>query len=326
VTSIRLPSIAAVSSPSMRVWRLVLFTGTVLGAGALLSKGLIDDGVDPFVVSSLPFLAGGLFACALAHRRGELEPRAFVPAAILGVTSSAAPALLFNTGFDYLPAGIVTLIIAIVPVFTALVAHFMYADERFNAVKGAGLALAICGVAVLALGPGADGDLSTTGLIATLLGTICAGSAAALARKYAMGFGARALIGPQLAVGGLTALILLPLFGRSVTPDGGFAWWHLPALIVVLGILSNYFGFRAMLLASEIGTTGQVSTVSYLIPLYGVIGGALIFGDRISANVVIGGAIILAAVGIIARGSRIVVPGIPAAVADRRAPDTTPAP
>ncbi len=310
----------------MRVWRLVLFTGTVLGAGALMSKGLIDDGVDPFVVSSLPFLAGGLFACAIAQRRGELEPRAFVPAAILGVTSSAAPAILFNTGFEYLPAGIVTLIIAIVPVFTALVAHFMFADERFNVVKGAGLALAICGVAILALGPGADGELSTTGLVATLVGTACAGSAAALARKYAMGFGARALIGPQLTIGGLTALILLPMFGRSLTPDGGYAWWHLPALIVFLGVLSNYFGFRAMLLASEIGTTGQVSTISYLIPLYGVIGGALVFGDQISANVVLGGAVILAAVGIIARGSRAMpVTPLTAAAADL-APDPTPAP
>ena len=307
----------------MRVWRLVLFTGTVLAAGALLSKGLIDDGVDPFVVSSIPFIAGGLFACAVAQRRGELEAGALVPAAILGVTSSAAPALLFNTGFEHLPAGIVTLIIAIVPVFTALVAHFMYADERFNIVKGAGLTLAICGVAVLALGPGADSSLSSTGLIVTLLGTICAGTGAALARKYAMGHGAAALIGPQLTVGGLTALLLLPLFGRSITPDGGFAWWHLPALIGFLGLLSNYFGFRAMLTASEIGTTGQVSTVSYLIPLYGVIGGALVFGDKISANVVIGGAVILAAVGIIARGSRVVslapvVPSLP-----DRSPDAT---
>ena len=314
---------AAITSPSMRVWRLILFTGTVLAAGALLSKGLIDDGVDPFVVSSFPFIAGGLFACAIAHRRGELEAGALVPAAILGVSSSAAPALLFNTGFAHLPAGIVTLIIAIVPVFTAVLAHFMFADERFNAVKGAGLALAICGVAVLALGPGADGGLSTTGLVVTLLGTVCAGSGAALARKYAIGYGAKALIGPQLVVGGLTALILLPMFGRSITPDGGFAWWHLPALILSLGLLSNYFGFRAMLLANEIGTTGQVSTVSYLIPLYGVIGGALVFGDTISANVVIGGAIILAAVGIIARGSRVVslAPAVPP-LADRT-PDAT---
>ena len=78
-----------------------------------------------------------------------------------------------------------------------------------------------------------------------------------------------------------------------------------------------------MLLANEIGTTGQVSTVSYLIPLYGVIGGALVFGDTISAIVVIGGAIILAAVGIIARGSRVVslAPAVPP-LADRT-PDAT---
>lgn len=307
----------------MRVWRLILFTGTVLGAGALMSKGLIDDGVDPFVVSSLPFIAGGLFACAVAFRRGELETGALVPAAILGVISSAAPALLFNTGFENLPAGIVTLIIAIVPVFTALVAHVMYADERFNVVKGAGLTLAICGVAVLALGPGADGGLSGAGLIATLAGTVCAGTGAALARKYAMGHGARALIGPQLTIGGITALILLPVFDRSLSPEGGYAWWHLPVLIGFLGVISNYFGFRAMLTASEIGTTGQVSTISYLIPLYGVVGGALVFGDQISANVVVGGAIILAAVGIIARGSRAVslAPAV-APLADR-SPDAT---
>lgn len=285
------------------MWRHVLFTGTAFGSAALLSKGLIDDGVDPFMVSWVPFMAGGVVAVLAGMRRGELRASGVAPGVVLGLMSSAAPAILFNSGFDRLPAGIVTLLISIAPVFTAIVAHFVFADERFNPVKAAGLALAVVGVGILAVGPGSDGEGSVSGIVIVLIGTVAAGTGAVLTRVFALRHGAVSLIGPQLIAGGVAPLVLTPLLGRGFGPDTGFEAWHIPSMIL-MGVVASYFGFRSMLAASEIGTTGQVSVVSYMIPLYGVVGGVLIFGDEPSAAVVLGGLLILVAVGVIGRGSR----------------------
>ena len=43
-----------------------------------------------------------------------------------GVFSSLGPSLIFNVGFDRLPAGINTLLISLGPIFTAIVAHFVF--------------------------------------------------------------------------------------------------------------------------------------------------------------------------------------------------------
>ncbi|MFK7918287.1 MAG: DMT family transporter [Ilumatobacter sp.] len=294
-----MPSSEGAAQPG--VWLYVAFTGVVFGAGGLVAKGLIDDGVDAFAATWIPFLISGVIALAVAAPRGELTAAAVAPGVLLGVSASAAPALLFNLGFEELSAGIVTLLISLSPLFTAVVAHFVFADERFNRVKGGGLALAIVGVAVLAAGS-IEGGGAPGRLALVVAGALAAGSAAVFARRMVLIHGAAALVGPQLLTAGLVALALSPVLGRELSPEGGYETWHLVAL-AAFGV-SSYLGFRSMLIANEVGTTGQVSVIGYCIPLFGVIGGIVVFGDEPTISLVIGGVLILVSVWVIALGSR----------------------
>lgn len=282
------------------VWLFVAFTGLVFGSGGLLAKGLVDDGVDAFTVTSLPFLAGGAIGLAVAWRRREFRAEALIPAAVLGVTASAGPALLFNMGFERMSAGVVTLLISLGPVFTAVGAHVVFPDERFNRTKAVGLGLALAGVAVLGLG-GADADATAQAIAIVLAGALLAGGAAVMARRYATRYGAPALIAPQMAVAGVAALVLSFPAGREFTPDGGFAGWHVPAMLA-FGV-TTYLGFFSMMKANEIGTTGQVSVIGYCVPLFGVIGGVAVFGDAVTGALVAGGLLILVSVTLIGLGS-----------------------
>ncbi|MFN3258589.1 MAG: DMT family transporter [Ilumatobacter sp.] len=286
---------------SLSVWAYVAFTGVVFGVGGLLAKGLIDDGVDAFTVTWFPFLVSGLIGMAAALVRKQLTAAAAGPAIVLGITASAGPALLFNIGFEDLPAGIVTLLISLGPVFTAVVAHFVFADERFNVVKASGLALAIVGVGVLATGS-IDGGGSPTRLAIVLIGALIAGTAAVLARRLVMQHGAAALIGPQMLTAGVVALALSPVLGRELAPEGGYETWHVLAM-AGFGV-STYLGFRSMLIANQVGTTGQVSVIGYCVPVFGVIGGIFVFGDDLTLSLVLGGLLILVSVWVIAVGSR----------------------
>ena len=141
-----------ISDLNASVWGFVAFTGISFGAGGLLVKKLTNDGIDAFTVTWVPFLFGGLIA--LIHGMVTKELRwSSVPAGILlGLFSSLGPSLIFNVGFDRLPAGINTLLISLGPIFTAIVAHFVFTDERFNLLKAFGLVAAYGGVTILAAG------------------------------------------------------------------------------------------------------------------------------------------------------------------------------
>ena len=73
-------------------------------------------------MGSLPFRG------ILASSWNSYEAVAAVSSAVgvlLGFFASLGPSLVFNIGFDRLPAGINTLLISLGPIFTAIVAHFV---------------------------------------------------------------------------------------------------------------------------------------------------------------------------------------------------------
>ena len=91
---------------STSVWTYVAFTGLTFGAGALLVKKLTNDGIDPFTITWIPFLISGALAFGTGYRRNQLSKAAVLPGIVLGVLAGAGPSLIFNYGFDELPAGL----------------------------------------------------------------------------------------------------------------------------------------------------------------------------------------------------------------------------
>jgi drug/metabolite transporter (DMT)-like permease len=284
------------------VWTLVIFTGFVFGSGGLLSKSLIDRGVDSFTVTAVPFLTAGALAWLVAWNAGDLRVGAMGAGAVLGIVNSALPALFFNIGFETLPAGLVTLILSLGPVVTAGIAHLVFVDEQFNLQKGLGLLLAFGGVGALIAAPGVIEGASYRGAAWTTAGALIAGGGAVLTRMYAIRHGALALIAPQLTTAGITPLIAGLVVGRTLVPEAGFAGGDVPIMVGV-GIIGSYGGFRALTLANERGTTGQVSMVAYLIPLIGVTGGIIFFDEQLTRWIVLGGALILAGIVLAGRAS-----------------------
>jgi drug/metabolite transporter (DMT)-like permease len=277
------------------VWPLIIFTGLVFGTSGLLSKSLIDRGLDSFTVTAIPFLIGSAVAWAIAWRAGDIRKDALVAGAMLGVVNSSVPALFFNIGFETLSAGLVTLILSLGPVLTAGLAHLAFEDERFTRMKGVGLVLAFAGVTALIAAPGVIEGASYRGAAWTIAGAILAGGSAILMRLYAVRHGALALLPPQLTVAGATPIIAALLLGRELAPEGGFAGGDLP-IMALIGVGASYAGVRTLLLANQRGTTGQVAMVAYLIPLVGVVGGIIFFDERLTPWIVFGGGLILAGI------------------------------
>ncbi len=280
----------------------MVFTAITFGSGGLLSKGLIDRGVDSFTVTAVPFLSAAVLAWVIAVRMGNIDRRAVVPGLVLGAVNSSIPALFFNIGFETLPAGLVTLIISLGPAVTAAVAHLVFTDERFNVMKGLGLVVALVGVVGLVAAPGVIEGASYAGAAWATAGSLVAGTSAVLARWYAVRHGGLALLPTQMTAAGITPLVIAAIVGRSLVPADGFAGGDIP-IMVTIGVFGSYLGFRSMMLANERGTTGQVAVVPYLLSLIGVTGGIVFFDEKLTPWIVAGGALILVGVTLGGRAS-----------------------
>ncbi len=289
-------------SPGGKVFLLVLFTGIVWGSGGVLSKALVGDGVDAFAVTAGPFLVGAGLAWIASLAAGTIEAGATKDGLLLGAVNSALPALLFNLAYESLPAGVVALVLSLGPVITAIAAHHAFDDEGFNRIKGAGLTLCVAGVAALGFTPGLLGGASWNGAWLALAGSTIAGVSAIMARRLAVRHGSRALVAPQLTAAGLTPLILGVVAGRPITPAGGWETWQLGAMVLI-GAVASFGGFAAIMRANQLGTTGQVSVVGYIIPIVGVSGGAVFLSESITIFTALGGLLILTGVGVVGRAS-----------------------
>lgn len=296
-------SIAVISKKiTNSVWTYVSFTGVVYGAGGLLVKKLTNDGIDPFTITWVPFLIGGTLALGTGFSRGQLSIASVIPGIILGFVAGGGPSLIFNYGYDELPTGIVTLLISLGPIFTAIVAHFVFDDERFNSLKGTGLVLAYVGVMILTIDSvGEKGSLRN--ILLVLAGSALAGGAGVLTRYYIQRHEAIALLAPNMITGGIIVLILTYAMDRDTQPPGGLATWHY-AVLFLFGIQA-FLGLLAYFHANQLGTTGQVSVTGYFLPLFGVVGGIIFFKEETSWQLLVGGALIVVSMALIARGSKV---------------------
>jgi drug/metabolite transporter (DMT)-like permease len=158
--------------------------------------------------------------------------------------------------------------------------------ERLNARKVLGLVIGVAGVALVTQ-PGKEG-LAYVPVIAALAAAFCYGLAGGYMKRWASGVPSRGMaVGTQLAAG----VLLIPFIAVSppaVAPTP-LVVASMLALGLVCGAIAYVLYFR---LIADIGATGAL-TVTYLIPVFGVLWGALFLGEALSVSMLAGGALVI---------------------------------
>jgi drug/metabolite transporter (DMT)-like permease len=246
-----------------------------------------------FGATMLIFLRVGIAAVCLlpllAHRLGLGEARRqWRRIAIMGVFNSALPFVLIAWSTLSLTAGLASILNATTPIFAALVAR-AWLGERLGAWRSIGLAVGFLGVLVLAVDkadfkPGGSG----WAILAMLAATASYGFAANYTRERLPGVPPLVnAAGSQLA----SALALVPFAValRPATLPPPLAWAAVTALGVVCTAAAYILYFR---LIAHVGAARAV-TVTYLIPLFGMLWGALFLAEKVTATMLAGGSVIL---------------------------------
>ncbi|QGA48928.1 DMT family transporter [Pseudomonas brassicacearum] len=215
----------------------------------------------------------------------------------LGLINSGIPATFYSLAAQVLPAGYSAIFNATTPLMGVLIGGLFF-SEKLTPAKVSGVCLGLFGVGILTrAGPVAFDLQLLMGALACLLATTCYGFAGFLTRRWLDQQGG--LDSRLSALGSMfgATVFLLPLFGYSVISQppaswGGWSvWLSLLGLGLVCTALAYILYFR---LLSSIGPVKSM-TVTFLIPPFGVLWGALLLDEPLGMAHVYGGVLIAAA-------------------------------
>ncbi|MEW6704744.1 MAG: DMT family transporter [Pseudomonadota bacterium] len=246
----------------------------------------------PVALAMVRVVGASLFLMPLLAMRGEWPALKahWKPIFFVGLTNSAIPFLCFSYAALSITAGLSSIFNATTPLWGALIA-WLWLKDKLNGWRVLGLAIGFAGVLGLAwekasFKPGAE---STGWAVLAVLGaTLLYGFSASFTKKRLTGVPPMALAaGSQLS--SALALLLPGLWLWPQQMPGATAWTAALGLALLCTGAAYVLFFR---LIAHIGPANAIS-VTFLIPAFAVLWGAVFLGERITPAMVVGCAVIL---------------------------------
>lgn len=236
----------------------------------------------------------------LSQRNWPKDPRLWFHAGLLGVFGTAVPMTAIVTSLLYQSSGITSILLTAGPAMTVLMAHFALADERLSWRKGAGVALALSGAALLTLrGENGLPDISQSSPIGyglVLLAMVCGSAMTIYARKFMQPFDSMQVASVRMFT---AALVVMPLsvlvvgFNlQAVTEQGYFALGYAALIGTFGGFILAFHNIK------RFGATAAAMTL-YVVPVVAGFGGVMILGEIITPGMLAGTTLIVSGVALI---------------------------
>jgi drug/metabolite transporter (DMT)-like permease len=302
-----------------RVWGALALASLGWGTAGIASRAALQEGLGPYQITAIraSIATGAVLILLTAMRRPlAIDRRRWLLGLVLGSMNMAIPLVLTTVAVQYASAGFVGLLVANIPVGTALWANWLLPAERLTFPKAAGLAVSVSGI--LLLMAGGDSGLGDEGnpLLAVVLSTIglaCASYGSVHVKRHAPDLGALDLAAPQFAVG---AAIMVPLMAltEGVPADATATGW---VLLVYLGVAGTVLPFSLFYWSLRSISATEASLVGYVVPIVGLAGGAMMLSEHVTPVILMGGALILAGVLITQRAAHVAPHPAPGAAAER---------
>ncbi|HVT33249.1 MAG TPA: DMT family transporter [Rhodanobacteraceae bacterium] len=265
--------------------------GAIWGGSFLFMRVAAKD-FGPFALVEVRLVAGvAILLPFLWRARSRITRAHWLRFLLIGALNSAVPFALFAWGAERAPAGIGAIANSMTVLFAALVAYAVF-GERIGWRRAIALVTGFLGVVILASGRVA-GENVMGAAIAGTIASLCYGFSVNLTRHWL------ADLPPVVGVAGtLTCgtLLALPLAAATWPPSAipTLSWLAALSLGVVCTGIAYVLFFRVIQRAGA----ARATTSTYLIPIFGVLWGWLVLGERptwtmIASAVLILGSVIL---------------------------------
>jgi drug/metabolite transporter (DMT)-like permease len=280
-----------------RYWPLLVLLASVWGASYLFIKVGVDGGFEPAtLMCARAAIAAAILFGYLARTMGAATARAALRGswrqwALLGLIGNAVPYWLVAWGETHVDSGIAAIAQSTVPLFTVLIGLRFLPHEAVTRGRALGLLLGLLGVGVLAGGHPGGGWWAVAGTLAVVLSSVAYACGGVIGQRSVRG-----TPGPVLATGAMigAAVSLLPLALLGAprrAPDTD-------ALLSLLGLAVLGTAFAQLLMYRLLNLFGarKMSLVTYLMPGFALVYGALLLDEPVTVAELAGLALILAGV------------------------------
>lgn len=279
------------------IWAALLLLGFIWGGSFFFGRIIMAE-LPAFTANFLRVAPAALFlwlvAAAMRPRPVAGARRRFLAAiAIMGLLNNAIPFTLILWGQKEIGAGLASIINAMTPISTMLIANLATADEKLTPAKAAGAVLGLAGVALLFAGRIGDGlSGSVLAQLAVLGATISYGAAAVYGKRFA-GQPVLTVSAGQLTASSLAMLPLALFFDQpwQLAMPSEQVLWSIAGISLLCTAIAYLLYFQIL---SSAGAT-NAALVTLLVPPSAILLGWAFLGETLSLAQ-------LAALGLIAAG------------------------
>ncbi|MCU1672886.1 MAG: protein of unknown function transrane [Frankiales bacterium] len=273
---------------------LALTSAASFGVMPVLTKVVYDDGPGVYGVLSVRFSVAAVLLLLLARLRREALPRGrqLRNLVLLGGVGYVTESLCYFSALSRISAGLTALLLYLYPAIVVVLSAVLLRHRPSRTAIGC-VAVATAGTA-LTIGPVAGGQAS-----GVLLGL---GAAVSYATYIVLSSRAISGVGPfatSAVVMGSCAVVydVLAVATRTELPHSAQAWAALGG-VTVFGTVVAVAAFFAALPLLGPSDTAVLSTLE---PVVSVVVAAVALGERLTPVQVCGGALVIAAVVVLAR-------------------------
>ena len=288
------------SRPHLQDWFALAALMAVWGSSFMLTQVALDS-LTPVLVVFTRVAVGSVVVgllWRLAFRHASFSALPWTDLALFALLGNVVPFSLIAWGQQHIDSGTTAILLAVVPLIVATLAHFFLRDERLTLARVAGLLVGFVGV-IWVVGPAHGAKLAAGGMaVAGKLAIVAAAASYAinvvLVRLRARAEPVACATGTLILSSAVTlplALVDAPALKSEVTAASVLA-------VLLLGALSTALG--SVLYFRVIRRVGAsfLSTINYLIPVWAVLLGVAVLGDFPGPRALVGLVLVLTGVAI----------------------------
>lgn len=286
-----------------RTW-LALWAVYLIWGSTYFAIAKVIETMPPLLSMGIRFsLAGAILFTVIAIKGGASSfriPRAeYFSASVLGFVTLGFGIGNVAIAEAHVPSGVVSLIIAALPLWIALFRTI--ARERITKLTWLGTIIGFIGVVIL-LKPGSiisvsgvNGSTLTFYMFMVLLGNIGWALGTYLSPRFPIPKNSLLFTAIEMLAGGISLTLAALLRGESVQDftDGSNSSWFWFFYLVLIGSIVAYSAYLWLVMNAPVSLT---ATYAYVNPVIAVLLGVAFLGEEITRSYALGGAIIVAGV------------------------------
>lgn len=278
-----------------RIWLAFGVAAFGWGTAGVGVRSAFDEGLEPLTLVALRSIIAAIVIFAylvFVRRRVPTSPAEWKMGLVMSLFNLTIPFILFTIALENASAGFMGLLPALIPLTTALFAHYLISEEPLHTGKVVGLVIAFAGVGFLSLTGDSgleEGGRPELALLLGGVGVVLIGIANIYAKKRADGYDPVDITGMQFALGALMMIFVTAIwegYPSDITTTG----WLLVTYLAVVGSVVPFLAYYWVL---QHVTVTRAQIIAYLVPLVALTSGIVVLDEKLEIGIAVGGALIL---------------------------------